>query len=371
MNTIKNIYKNKRLAYMLPGVSMNSGGMYQYFQAWTNEFDDFPKEIFLISADAIKWKNKSSKFTLSNNYFKTKRFFISAISHHILKIRPFSFNFRGLIEFIEENKIDVIHIVSITIYADIIIEQLIKIKGLEIILTMHDPVPHDERRNFITKFLKSKSYQKIYKMAKEANNFFIHVHSKSILPESYKSKVEHFIFQQHPLPSPKVIRSRQTSPLNPGSSKFRLGFFGRIEQYKGLDNFYKAMLSISISNPELINRISIVIVGRGKFNKAEWLDLPYECIIENSFVEEYDFHQMIADLDLLILPYTNATQSGVAALGLSYKLPIIATAVGAIPELIKEKENCYILNNINYLDSQIVDILKNSEINSNIINSKH
>ena len=40
-----------------------------------------------------------------------------------------------------------------------------------------------------------------------------------------------------------------------------------------------------------------------------------------------------------MLPYTDATQSGVAAMALGYGIPVVATAVGAIPEFVRDGFN--------------------------------
>lgn len=358
MNTIKNLYKSKRVAYMLPGVEKNEGGMYQYFNCWVQHFDHFPEESFFLISSNLKWGTDKNKFGLNVNYSRSKRYLTSTITDLFFRIRIFPLAFKVLKTFIKKNHIEVVHITGITIYADIIVRELLKQKNLKVILTLHDPIAHDEKRHFISSFLKKQSYKKIYKLAQSNANFFIHIHSETLLPVEQEPFLESFVIEQHPLPQTITKRSRPNPPLNPGEGKFILGFFGRIEPYKGINYFYYAMRTIAEKYPQWSEKISITIVGKGDFNDDEWRKLPFECNIQNSFVGEQDFHQTLSDIDLLVLPYVNATQSGVAALGLAYNLPILTTEVGAIPELIANKENCYTINDVEKLGVEIINILE-------------
>ena len=45
--------------------------------------------------------------------------------------------------------------------------------------------------------------------------------------------------------------------------------------------------------------------------------------------------------DMLVLPYTRASQSGVAHIGISYGMPIIASKVGGLQESLGQYEGTY------------------------------
>ncbi len=51
----------------------------------------------------------------------------------------------------------------------------------------------------------------------------------------------------------------------------------------------------------------------------------------------------MADLDLLVLPYRSATQSGVGMLGLTYGIPMIVTNVGALSSLVVHGVTGYVM----------------------------
>jgi glycosyltransferase involved in cell wall biosynthesis len=108
----------------------------------------------------------------------------------------------------------------------------------------------------------------------------------------------------------------------------RLLFFGRLLPYKGLDLLADALKMLP---PE--TEISVRIVGRGR----ECVDLEAlrDCrnvTVENRWVAETELGAVFGWADALILPYREASQSGVAAAAIAAGRPVIATRVGGLPE---------------------------------------
>ncbi|MCX8052310.1 MAG: glycosyltransferase, partial [Armatimonadetes bacterium] len=59
----------------------------------------------------------------------------------------------------------------------------------------------------------------------------------------------------------------------------------------------------------------------------------------NRYVQDSEVKNAIATHGVMVLPYTSATQSGVAAIALGNGLPCIATRVGALPEQVIDGRN--------------------------------
>jgi glycosyltransferase involved in cell wall biosynthesis len=108
----------------------------------------------------------------------------------------------------------------------------------------------------------------------------------------------------------------------------RLLCFGRLLPYKGLDLLADALASLPMQPA-----IEVRIVGSGPQSSA--LDALRSCrgvTVENRWVPESEIGTLLAWSDALILPYREASQSGVAAAALAAGRPVIATRVGGLRE---------------------------------------
>jgi len=64
--------------------------------------------------------------------------------------------------------------------------------------------------------------------------------------------------------------------------------------------------------------------------------------------------------DMLVLPYTRASQSGVAHIAMAYGLPIVASRVGGLAEGLESYQGAFFINseNIKELREQIMKVLE-------------
>lgn len=116
----------------------------------------------------------------------------------------------------------------------------------------------------------------------------------------------------------------------------RFLFFGRIDRYKGLDVLVKAFGSAKLEDPD----INLEIVGRGRIGVGLRRDIERHGIgLTNRWVSEEEGAAAVARCGVIVLPYTSATQSGVAAAALANGIPCIATSVGALPEQVLDGRN--------------------------------
>lgn len=145
-------------------------------------------------------------------------------------------------------------------------------------------------------------------------------------------------------PAKTHIRSR-LGTLLPGaavdhsavaSRRHRLLHFGRIEPYKGIDLLVDAFGIAKGRSPDL----KLSIVGQGKID-ADVLRRIAELGIDlrNEYVSDDEVSRIVAEHGVMVLPYTSATQSGVAAVAWANGLPCIATRVGALPEQVRHGIN--------------------------------
>src|SRR5262249_72347 len=115
----------------------------------------------------------------------------------------------------------------------------------------------------------------------------------------------------------------------PHNRPFRLLFLGRIVKYKGLGLLLDAYSLLRARGAA----VELDIVGSGDLgpHKAQLTGLPGVSII-NKWVDEGESAKALERADLVVLPYIEASQSGVAASALAAALPIVATPVGGLVE---------------------------------------
>ena len=108
----------------------------------------------------------------------------------------------------------------------------------------------------------------------------------------------------------------------------RLLSFGRLLPYKGLDLLADALAALG-PQPNLTTRLA----GQGppSADLDRLAALP-NVTVENRWIPEPDLAALLAWSDALILPYREASQSGVAAAAIAARRWVIATNVGGLAE---------------------------------------
>ncbi|OUI85367.1 glycosyltransferase [Acetobacter tropicalis] len=122
-------------------------------------------------------------------------------------------------------------------------------------------------------------------------------------------------------------------PLAHGGS-IRLLAFGRLLPYKGLDLLADALQEMGQTQPGYVCRV----VGKGP--DAPWLHRLAHVpgvSVENRWVPEGEIASLLAWADVLLLPYREASQSGVGAAALAAGRWVLATNVGGLAEQFRSK----------------------------------
>ncbi|NPD67889.1 glycosyltransferase [Lichenicola cladoniae] len=126
---------------------------------------------------------------------------------------------------------------------------------------------------------------------------------------------------------PFVFGPQPAAPLAHGG-KVRLLCFGRLLSYKGLD-----LLAEALAPAGLVGRVEVRVVGQGPASAelSRLAGLP-GVTVENRWVPETEIADLIAWSDAVILPYREASQSGVAAAAIAARRWVVATRVGGLVE---------------------------------------
>jgi glycosyltransferase involved in cell wall biosynthesis len=144
-----------------------------------------------------------------------------------------------------------------------------------------------------------------------------------------------------------VSKDEARKKLNLSDEKIIL-FFGFIRDYKGLDVLLQAM-------SELKNKISVKLVIAGEFytdkeryiNLIETLKINENICFFSDFIPTSDVKYYFSACDAVILPYKDATQSGIVQIAMNFKKPVIASNVGGLGEVVHHNKTGFILDKAN------------------------
>ncbi len=169
------------------------------------------------------------------------------------------------------------------------------------------------------------------------NDGFV-VMSESVKKDLLRLKPDaKYILHQHPLYNHfgfKLHKREARTQLGlPGDKKILL-FFGFIRDYKGLDLAIEALSKLG-------EEYHLVIAGEvyGSFDKySEMIDklkLKNKVSVFTRYITDEETAFFFSAADACILPYKSATQSGIIAISYHFDLPVIATNVGGLAEMIE------------------------------------
>ena len=138
----------------------------------------------------------------------------------------------------------------------------------------------------------------------------------------------------------------------------KIAFFGRINKYKGVDVLLKAFANVKLQLPNL----KLLIAGNGDCSayKTYFEEYADDLDLHIHWIEDDEVASLLVDVDILVVPYIEATQSGVIPLAYALSKPVIATCVGGIPEQVPS--DCGVLvspNDIKALEDAIMGFYSN------------
>lgn len=159
-------------------------------------------------------------------------------------------------------------------------------------------------------------------------------------------------------------------------------FFGRIVKYKGLLLFLKAIEIFDKKMKELNKNYKVIIAGEGKIEKeeAELINKINQdknnIEILNRYIDEKEIAQIWDRSDICILPYIEASQSGVVAIAINKAMPCIITPMkGLLEQCVNQDNKSFALITKDLsptsLSTEMINILeedKYKELSQNAIN---
>ncbi len=226
----------------------------------------------------------------------------------------------------------------------------------KILSVCHNVIPHETKPGdiFLTKYFFSKVDYFILLSKKVKNDLL------NLLPDANYKILFHPAYSSFGKPVDKETAKRNLGITNENI----ILFFGLIREYKGLDVLLEAMAEVK----EKL-KVKLIVAGEFYENKDKYLKLIEKYKL-NKFVDIIDKYIEPANVkyyfsaaDAVILPYKDATQSGIVQLAINFGKPIIGTNVGGLGEIIENGKNGYIVepDNPKKLSESIIKFYKENK----------
>lgn len=142
-----------------------------------------------------------------------------------------------------------------------------------------------------------------------------------------------------------MSREQAREQLSIGQEERILLFFGYVREYKGLKYLLRAMPEICRED----EKVNLWVVGEFGADREEYFKLIHELEIEDrvqvrdAYTPDREVEKYFAAADLVVLPYTSATQSGIVQIAYGFTKPVVVTDVGGLPDVVKDGETGYIV----------------------------
>lgn len=206
----------------------------------------------------------------------------------------------------------------------------------KIVNTIHDPYLHPgDMLSLKTKERWSKIGGKLYTSRYVVHGEFL----KKELVRSYGLKSADDRIDVIPHGNFSIYKSFQKRQVK--QEEDLILFFGRIWKYKGLDYFIKAANILTKKG----SRYKYVIAGIGENLQPyqELIDDPGSFEIHNYRIPLEDAGIFFQRACIIVLPYIDASQSGVIPVAFAYARPVVVTEVGSLSEVVDDSVEGYIV----------------------------
>lgn len=259
-----------------------------------------------------------------------------SILKKILRVLLYYFK---LISFLVKSQTKIIHIQWMRFFLidGVFISLFARMFGKTVIYTVHDVLPHDKETN-----LNRMIFRLIYK---SQNILIAHTnYIKQRLVNEFKIKekkvfvVEHGVYQVSPRNGLNLELARNALSLH--NNDFVFLFFGRIARYKGIEMLINSFAKLCSD----FNNLKLVIAGKLSDDfKTDFDDILKNADLSNIllkiyFIDDEEVEVLFNSANVTVLPYKEASQSGVLFLSYAYGVPVVAPNLGGFPDyLIKER----------------------------------
>ena len=307
------------------------GGISQYDEFLSNELKK-ESEVYCLS-----YKRQYPKFLIKNReQIETNKKITSQVDFCIDSINPITWI--TTLARIRKIKPDLVILPWWVIYWTpmyLFFLTFFRLKNINSMLICHNIYEHED--NALKKTL-----SRI--VLKRANIFLVHTENEKI---KLKSIVGERTIIKHLLPIFSYIDTstdfQQQRYIEGEKHDLKLLFFGFIRPYKGLYLLLEALKHIKNT------KVHLTIAGEFWDDKQSYLNYiekhNLSCVsIIDEYIPDSIAINLFKECDVVVLPYRDATGSGIVSSAYGYHKPVLVTNVGGLPDAVLHKETGYIVD---------------------------
>lgn len=200
-------------------------------------------------------------------------------------------------------------------------------------LTIHDAITHKGESSRLIEKLQQKGVGLATKVICLTN----YVRKQLVAKVGYEEKI---IVHPHP-----IIPAGTINILN-HTQHPKILFLGRVLKYKGIDNLLHAIHDLDIGK--------LTIAGR-QYQKIK-VNSPRIDVIDR-ILSDSEISRLLSEHHILVLPYLEASQSGVLALGIDAEMVMVISKVGGLQEQLPEDAAIWVNANELSLREGILELM--------------
>ena len=227
----------------------------------------------------------------------------------------------SIIHRIRKEKFDVIYFESLHTWN---LPIMMFCKGSKKYQVIHEVIPHDGDSQVKMVDLMNKAVVKLSDFIVLRNKTYI-----QDMVERYKIDIQRIkyleLWRRYP---------EYTEPVHNGHALF----FGRINPYKGADNLLEIVRQCPTIKFDVVGRVDPQMI-----EIVEQLRKEPNVKLNNDYVSDEMMRESFVNCNWVIVPYNSASQSGIIIDAYKYSRPVIAFAVGAIPEQVDDGKSGYLV----------------------------
>lgn len=259
-----------------------------------------------------------------------REFWQSATSFHLVSHpsrRSFSLSSwrisGDVLRWVADRQADVLHLDDVDVSPRLALA-LPRLKKTTVVISVHDPEPHSGEANWRKTFARRIAFRR-------ANAFVLY---NAAARESFASHYAIDAACVHVTRFGPYDVIRAWSSPAPAPSHETVVFFGRLSPYKGLEDFYRAIPLINRRMPDA----RFLIAGRPIDGYTPphppAVPPPARIDVTERYLAGAEAASLLRDASVVVCPYRDASQSGVALSAFAFDVPVVATDVGGLPEYV-------------------------------------